>query len=127
MRKAVEGAEGVEGAKAWRARRPGGRGGRGGHIGWMEQKRRAVRIGFQAPKAHLGLGGDEHVLRARHERRLELGPELGLDLAAHRAAWSLCGLEALGVRDEREQKHGGAEHRDTVASGPGNSTLSKVH
>ena len=64
-----------------------------------------------APKAHLGLGGDEHVLRARHERRLELGPELGLDLAAHRAAWRLCGLEALGVRDEREQEHGGAEHR----------------
>ena len=72
---------------------------------------KGVELCGSAPKAHLGLGGDEHVLRARHERRLELGPELGLDLAAHRAAWRLCGLEALGVRDEREQEHGGAEHR----------------
>ena len=96
-------AGGLESAEAWRARRA----------------RRAYRMdgakGFElcgsAPKAHLGLGGDEHVLRAQHERRLELGPELGLDLAAHRAAWRLCGLEALGVRDEREQEHGGAEHR----------------
>ena len=60
---------------------------------------------------HLGLGGDELVLRPRHERRLELGPELGLEVAAHRAAWRrLCGLEALGMRDEREQQRGGAEH-----------------
>ena len=60
---------------------------------------------------HLRLGGDQHVLGPRHERRLELGPELGLEVAAHRAAWwRLCGLEALGVRDEREQQHGGAEH-----------------
>ena len=72
---------------------------------------KGVELCGSAPKAHLVLGGDEHVLRARHERRLELGPELGLDLAAHRAAWRLCGLEALGVRDEREQEHGGAEHR----------------
>jgi len=31
-------------------------------------------------------------------------------VAAHRAAWGLCGLEAIGVRDEREQEHGGTEH-----------------
>ena len=90
MRRPAEGAEGV-------------------HNGWSRGCR-GVRIGFRAPRAHLGLGGDEHVLRARHERRLELGPELGLDVAAHRAAWGLCGLEAIGVRDEREQEHGGTEH-----------------
>jgi len=56
---------------------------------------------IRAPKAHLGLGGDKIVPRARHERRLELARESGLDAAVHRAAWGLCGLEALGVRDER--------------------------
>ena len=89
-------------------RRPA-EGAKGVHNGWSRGCR-GVRIGFRAPRAHLGLGGDEHVLRARHERRLELGPELGLDVAAHRAAWGLCGLEAIGVRDEREQEHGGTEH-----------------
>lgn len=92
----------------WKVRRPA-EGAEGVHNGWSRGCR-GVRIGFRAPRAHLGLGGDEHVLRARHERRLELGPELGLDVAAHRAAWGLCGLEAIGVRDEREQEHGGTEH-----------------
>ena len=69
--------------------------------GWMEP-RRADWV--RAPKAHLGLGGDKIVPRARHERRLELARESGLDAAAHRAAWGLCGLEALGVRDEREEE-----------------------
>jgi len=66
--------------------------------GWMEPRRADW---LRAPKAHLGLGGDKIVPRARHERRLELAREPELDAASHRAAWGLCGLESLGVRDER--------------------------